>query len=255
MFGAGPSGDERDADGEARDRDAVDRDRRADGRDREAARRDRRAQTRDRAGDVEQAPSARAASRTASEHDEVDRQCAAQDRADAAKERAVATTDELTGVLRRGVGMLALQRDIDRARRSGEPLVVAFVDVDELKRINDEHGHQAGDTALRSVANVLRTGLRSYDVIMRYGGDEILCALPGLSRTTAMERMLRLRAALSTATKPVFVTFGLAELQPNDDINTVVARADAALYAQRGRTSRHSRAASDRRTRQPGARR
>jgi diguanylate cyclase (GGDEF)-like protein len=270
VFGAGPSGDERDADGEARDRDAVERDRRADDRDREAARRDRRAQTRDRAGDVEQAPSARAASRTASEHDEVardraaaaddrrragvDRQCAAQDRADAAKERAVAATDELTGVLRRGVGMLELQRDIDRARRSGEPLVVAFVDVDGLKRINDEHGHQAGDAALRSVANVLRTGLRSYDAIMRYGGDEILCALPGLSRTTAMERMLRLRAALSTATKPVFVTFGLAELQPHDDINTVVARADAALYDKRGRTpSRHSRAVTGRRTRQPGA--
>jgi diguanylate cyclase (GGDEF)-like protein len=175
-----------------------------------------------------------------------DRQSAAQDRANAAKERALAATDELTGLLRRGVGMLELQRDIDRARRSGEGLVVAFVDVDGLKRINDEHGHQAGDAALRSVANVLRAGLRSYDMIMRYGGDEILCAMPGLGRTTAMERMLWLRAALSTATTPVFVTFGLAELQPNDDIDTVIARADAALYDQRGRTpARATRAVTD----------
>ena len=146
-----------------------------------------------------------------------------------------AARDDLTGVLRRGTGMLELQRDIDRSRRCGDPLVVAFLDVDDLKHTNDEHGHMAGDTALRTVAQALQTQMRSYDVIMRYGGDEFVCAQPGLTMTEAYERLLRVRARLSTAPRPVFVTFGLAELQPDDDLETLVARADAALYMTRSR--------------------
>ena len=164
-----------------------------------------------------------------------DRRLAARDRDDAARERFSAARDDLTGVLRRGTGMLELQRDIDRSRRCGDPLVVAFLDVDDLKHTNDEHGHMAGDTALRTVAQALQTQMRSYDVIMRYGGDEFVCAQPGLAMTEAYERLLRVRARLSTAPRPVFVTFGLAELQPDDDLETLVARADAALYMTRSR--------------------
>jgi diguanylate cyclase (GGDEF)-like protein len=131
--------------------------------------------------------------------------------------------------------MIELQRELDRSHRSGDPLVVAFLDVDGLKRINDEQGHEAGDEALRAVAEVLRTRMRSYDVIMRFGGDEFVCAQPGLAMAEATARLVRVRAQLSTAARPVFVTFGLAELRPDDSVETFVGRADTALYKERRR--------------------
>ena len=100
-----------------------------------------------------------------------------------------ASIDELTGVLRRGAGLAALEREIDRARRAEGRLVVAFLDVDGLKRVNDEFGHAAGDRLLREVATVLRTRLRSYDLVMRWGGDEFVCALYGAEPEGAERRM------------------------------------------------------------------
>ncbi len=93
-----------------------------------------------------------------------------QDRVRVLDERA--STDDLTGLLRRGAGLALLEREIDRSRRTETRLVVAFVDVDGLKRVNDELGHAAGDRLLSDVAAVLRSRLRSYDLVMRWGGDE-----------------------------------------------------------------------------------
>jgi diguanylate cyclase (GGDEF)-like protein len=73
--------------------------------------------------------------------------------------------------------MAELEREIARATRTRQPLVLAFVDVDHLKEINDVHGHAAGDQVLQAVAETLRTTLRGYDLIFRYGGDEFVCAL------------------------------------------------------------------------------
>jgi diguanylate cyclase (GGDEF)-like protein len=108
-----------------------------------------------------------------------DRERAAHDRSDAARERAAAGVDVLTGALARGRGLLDLRREIARARRSDGRLVLAFVDVDGLKPINDLQGHAVGDALLRDVAVAMRTALRSYDLVVRYGGDEFLCALAG----------------------------------------------------------------------------
>lgn len=141
--------------------------------------------------------------------------------------------DELTGVLSRAAGMVQVQREIDRSQRSGVALVVTFLDVDGLKVINDGGGDGAGDEALRVVGEMLRKVKRSHDVIMRYGGDEFLCAHPGLPMATAAARMRRLRSDLANGPRPVAVTFGMAELQPEDRIDTLVARAEAALYAER----------------------
>src|SRR4051794_12494598 len=126
------------------------------------------------------------------DHAALDRLLAARDRAVAAFDRTQAALDRhraaeylrrtyrdtLTGTLQREVGRDQLGREVDRAHRMKEPMAVAFVDVDQLKRINDERGHAAGDEALRAVGNALRTALRSYDIVMRYGGDEFVCALP-----------------------------------------------------------------------------
>jgi diguanylate cyclase (GGDEF)-like protein len=81
-----------------------------------------------------------------------DRRAAMLDRQQAAADRRVAGLDELTGVLRRGAGEQALPREIDRSRRSGQPLTLALMDVDELKTINDQQGHAAGDRLLRDRA-------------------------------------------------------------------------------------------------------
>ena len=103
-----------------------------------------------------------------------DRAAAARDREHAARERRAAATrlenayrDDVTGVLSRGAGRDQLRQALARAHRSGEPLVVAFLDVDHLKRINDERGHAYGDRLLQEVGLALRQGLRSYDVLAR----------------------------------------------------------------------------------------
>ena len=75
--------------------------------------------------------------------------------------------------------MRSVVHEIARANRSAEPLTLAFVDVDGLKTVNDTQGHAVGDTLLRNVVTARRSGLRETDLIVRYGGDECLCVLPG----------------------------------------------------------------------------
>lgn len=85
--------------------------------------------------------------------------------------------DSLTGAWQRGPGIVELQREIDRARRGDTPLAVAYVDVDGLKAVNDQQGHGAADVLLKHVDGVLQSHLRSYELIIRIGGDEFLYAL------------------------------------------------------------------------------
>ena len=139
--------------------------------------------------------------------------------------------DDLTGALRRDRGLADLQREIERARRSDGRLVLAFVDVDGLKTINDTHGHAAGDQLLRDVVGALRARLRSYDLIVRYGSDEFVCALPGTDISTAQSRFDEAERTLNEADPRASVSVGLAELLNANSLEDLVARADAALYA------------------------
>ena len=82
------------------------------------------------------------------------------------------------------------------------------------------------------VADTVRAELRSYDLIMRYGGDEFVCAVSGLTMTAAAQRFAEVNAALAAAPGTV-VTVGLAEMQPEDSLEELVARADTALYQHR----------------------
>jgi diguanylate cyclase (GGDEF)-like protein len=233
---------ERDAAAEERDLAAERRDRAADERDRTADRRDRvdrRSSTRD----VVQAADDRrraARDRRRASHD---RRRARNDRREAGDARQQAGLDSLTGALRRDRGALDLQREIDRAGRSDGLLILAFVDVDGLKAINDTQGHAAGDRALRAVAAALVGGLRSYDLVVRYGGDEFLCGLPGSDLDAAQRRFDAVARTLADKNPGTSVSIGLAELANPDTLDALTARADASLYA--GRRKARGRADAD----------
>jgi diguanylate cyclase (GGDEF)-like protein len=88
---------------------------------------------------------------------------------------------------------------------------------------------------LIEVANILRGNLRVYDLIVRYGGDEFVCSLTGLTMANATERVVQINSALEELPERGTVTIGLAELQPDDSLEDLIARADAALYEGRQR--------------------
>jgi diguanylate cyclase (GGDEF)-like protein len=234
--------------GEDRDRTAEDRDRRADAhdqasqtRDEQAGVRDERAEARERDGDgpdtgaaADRAGALRdrrggAADRTYAADD---RKAASSDRFLSARDRAVSSIDGLTRAHRRDAGFVELKREIARAKRSKQSLTLAFVDLDDLKGTNDSRGHAAGDQLLREAADSIRSHLRPYDLIIRFGGDEFLCALLGVTMAEAANRFSLVNADLRT-TRQASVSVGLAELEADDALEDLVARADQALYSER----------------------
>jgi len=162
-----------------------------------------------------------------------DRDRAAEDRELARRERQVAGMDELTGARRRGVGLRDLENEIARSRRTGARLVTVFVDVDGLKSVNDGLGHAAGDTLLQEVADGLRRHVRSYDLVVRLGGDEFLCVLPGVTIPETRARLGELERELQAAEVPGSISFGVAELCDEDSWDSLVERADRELLAGR----------------------
>jgi diguanylate cyclase (GGDEF)-like protein len=164
-----------------------------------------------------------------------DRARAAIDRANAARERArleselrLAHLDELTGAYRREMGRLALSHEIDRARRSDGRFVLAFVDVDGLKAANDRDGHAAGDRILQTVVRAIRARLRSFDPIIRYGGDEFVCGLSGTDVAEAGRRFETIAESIMQDAG-VGISVGLAALTATDDADRLTERADVAM--------------------------
>src|SRR5947209_14870860 len=224
---------------EGRDQAAKGRDRAAQGRDRAAQGRDLAADGRDRVergfSISERELAARDRDLAARDRAEAscDRERAAHDRKEAARDRVRAGVDGLTGALRRDRGVADLEHELNRARRSDGRLVLAFVDVDGLKPTNDVHGHAAGDQLLRDVAMALRTGLRSYDLVVRYGGDEFLCSLPVAAIVGDRRRFDAVARHLTEKSPGSSVSTGLAALEDPDTLDELTGRADAALYAAR----------------------
>ncbi len=186
-----------------------------------------------------------------------DRARAAKDRADAARERTrleeeliAAHLDELTGAYRREMGRLALAHEIARARRSGGHFVLAFVDVDGLKVVNDTQGHGAGDHVLQTVADAIRARLRSFDPVVRYGGDEFVCGLGGTDLADA-KRRFELIAASIEKDRGAGISVGFANLAPGDSADDLIARADAAMLVVKAR--HHASASRRLRATSPGS--
>jgi diguanylate cyclase (GGDEF)-like protein len=135
-------------------------------------------------------------------------------------------------VLRREAGIVELERDLARARRTNRPFTLVFVDVIGLKDTNDSLGHAAGDQLLRETSDSIRSRLRSYDVIVRFGGDEFVCGLLDMSLAEAATRFSLVSADLAT-TQQAALTVGFAELGPGDALTDLIARADDAMYKVR----------------------
>ncbi len=143
------------------------------------------------------------------------------------------TRDELTGVLNRKAGFASLGREIDRCRQTGARFILGYLNVDSLSATNERHGPRAGDELLRKVTAALRATLRSYDVILRLGGDEFLFSLPGADMATAEQRLKEFRVILAEEAPGASASVGFAELRRGDSLDDLVARADSALIQSR----------------------
>jgi diguanylate cyclase len=145
--------------------------------------------------------------------------------------------DQLTGTLnRRGLDDV-FERESARADRRNTPLCVALLDIDNFKRLNDTYGRLVGDNTLRHLAKVVKTTLRSMDVIARFGGEEFLIILPETSIEAAQLTMTRLQRELTKHfflhdNEKLLITFsaGVALRLPNEDQTSLLARVDRAMY-------------------------
>ena len=153
--------------------------------------------------------------------------------------RFAATHDELTGIWNRAEILGFLRRELNRANREHKPVGVALMDIDHFKRVNDSLGHVVGDCVLQAVAKQLSSGLRSYDGVGRYGGEEFLLVLPGCDLAAMLARAEGVRKSVAGLIIPthqgpakVTVSIGIiqagfgSELLPQE----ILQKVDEALY-------------------------
>ena len=146
-------------------------------------------------------------------------------------------TDSLTGLLNRRGFLEKGAAEIERSRRSRKPFCVVMADADHFKRINDLHGHAAGDRALQLLGDLLRSSLRAQDLVARWGGEEFVLLLPEtdthgatLVAESIRRRVVERPLASGELVLPVTLSFGLAEHRPESNLEGTLAHADAALY-------------------------
>jgi diguanylate cyclase (GGDEF)-like protein len=171
----------------------------------------------------------------------------------------VGLTDALTGVHNRRYFESRCLEEVKAAQRNGQPLVCLLLDVDHFKRINDNHGHPAGDAVLRQLGQIIRGQLRGNDVVARYGGEEFVLLLPDTPLQGGVETADRIRLAIAAEAMPahaeeaeplhITVSLGVAQLQTEardpgaasdapprrpsavESMKLLVQRTDQALYA------------------------
>ena len=146
-----------------------------------------------------------------------------------------AHTDALTGLGNRHWMRAMFEREVTRTQHANKSLCLMMVDVDNFKTFNDQYGHIAGDRVLVAVAGVLREYLRPTDLVARFGGDEFAALLPDLQLKQARQTAERIRQQVaglspSSLATAITVSIGIADRTAQDDVATLVQRADAAMY-------------------------
>lgn len=146
-----------------------------------------------------------------------------------------AHTDALTGLGNRHWMRTMFEREVTRTLHSKKALCLMMIDVDNFKAFNDQYGHIAGDSVLVAVAEALREYLRPTDLVARFGGDEFAVLLPELKLTQARQTAERIRQQIAGLSPPSFssaitVSIGIAARTDDDDVATLVQRADSAMY-------------------------
>ena len=146
-----------------------------------------------------------------------------------------AETDFLTGIANRRKFLAVLETEIIEAKRYGIPLAVIFFDIDHFKRINDDHGHQAGDQVLRELAHVVGNTIRHTDIFARFGGEEFTILVHDNDVRTGRDLAEKIRQNIERhefpATGAVTCSFGVAQFYEDDCVETIIKRADEAMYA------------------------
>ena len=148
----------------------------------------------------------------------------------------LAILDPLTGLYNRRFGEDYLRTEIVRSERTGDPLAVVLLDLNDFKSINDRHGHNAGDLVLKEFARRLKKATRGSDIAVRLGGDEFLVILtecPPEKIEMVLSRLMDVQVQFENDYIPVFFSNGWAQYQANDTAEELVRRADVALYAHK----------------------
>lgn len=158
-------------------------------------------------------------------------------------------TDPLTGAANRRQLSAELEREMSRARRSGLPLTLAFLDLDHFKRFNDTYGHNAGDVLLETLVKAWHPVLRDLDLLARIGGEEFVVVMPDTGLDEAVTVVERMR---SRVPQQQTCSAGIADFRPDDTAEILLARADQAMYAAK-HGGRNQVALADHENPEPGA--
>ena len=147
----------------------------------------------------------------------------------------LANFDALTGIYNRRKFRELLDNELERARRYHQPLSVVLMDIDHFKKINDQHGHGEGDRVLESIAALLRNHLRKSDFYARWGGEEFIIMMTHTDLRTALQVAEKIRQLLSgikygNSAGVVTASFGISSLVSDEKVNSLIKRADDALY-------------------------
>ncbi len=150
------------------------------------------------------------------------------------KLQALAVTDPLTGLFNRTLLQVSLEQVIQQNNRTDEPMTLITIDIDHFKKINDTLGHDAGDSVLKSVADLLRKRFRRIDKVFRLGGEEFMVLLHGTDNVNGQQIAEELRNAVTLLetlpNQPITVSIGVATFQSGEDWTTWMKRSDDNLY-------------------------
>jgi diguanylate cyclase (GGDEF)-like protein len=154
----------------------------------------------------------------------------------AKSERLLARTDVTTGIANKRAFLEVLRQEVERSKRMKTPLTLACIDIDDFKRLNDEFGHNIGDMALKTAAEIASSSIRAYDTIARIGGDEFALLLPGIEATAAATTLSEFHRMLTTTSMrlgwPVTFSIGaLTYLSEPPSASEILHNTDELLYA------------------------